>query len=102
MITKIFTGTCVVVLAVLLLASAPVATASVQSERDFYDCVKSATVLPPADELKTCMVQKGHSEAETEDVIKSLPDQELYAPYTGYESRGGNGGQSGSTGDSSS
>jgi hypothetical protein len=93
MITKIFSGVFVVLLAVLLLASVPLATAAPeansasQAQRDFYQCLQGATVLPPIEEVKTCMVQKGNSDQETTGVIRSLPDQELFAPYTGYESR---------------
>jgi hypothetical protein len=100
MITKIFSGVFVVLLAVLLLASVPLATAAPeaksspeansasQAQRDFYQCLQGATVLPPIEEVKTCMVQKGNSDQETTGVIRSVPDQELFAPYTGYESRG--------------
>jgi hypothetical protein len=96
--TKILAVVYVVLVAVLLLASVPVATASPQAERDFYQCVQPGTVLPPVDELKTCMVQKGHSDEETASIIRSLPDQDLFAPYTGRESGGGNDGNGGSSG----
>jgi hypothetical protein len=93
--TKILAVVYVVLAAVFVLASAPVARADEQAERDFYQCLQPETLVPPVDDLKTCMLEKGHSDEETTDVIRSLPDQELYAPYTGDLGRGGNGGESG-------
>ena len=95
MITKIFAAVFVVLVAVLLLARVPVATAATQAESDFYQCLSPATILPPIDEVKTCMVQKGHSDDETASVIRSLPDQDLFGPYTGVVSGGADGGSSG-------
>jgi hypothetical protein len=98
--TKIFAGAFVVLLAVLLLASVPVAIAgsaakrapeanpASEVQRDFYQCLQDKTILPPIKDVQTCMIQKGNSDQETTGVIRSLPDQELFAPYTGYESRG--------------
>jgi hypothetical protein len=100
MSAKIFAGVCAVLLAVLLLASVPLATAASEAkrapeanrpsdvERDFYQCLGHAPILPPLDEVKTCMIQRGNSEEETTGVIRFLPDQGLFAPYTGYENRG--------------
>ncbi len=93
MITKIFAGVFVVLVAVLLLAPVPVATADTQAESDFYQCLGSATILPPIDDVQVCMVQKGHSDDDTASVIRNLPDQDLFAPYTG--ARQGAGGDSG-------
>jgi hypothetical protein len=90
MITKIFAGAFVVLLAVSLLASVPVATAATKADRaakaeqDFYQCSQPGTVLPPIDDLKTCMVERGDSERRISSVINSLPDKELFAPYTGW------------------
>jgi hypothetical protein len=110
--TKISVVVYMVLAAVLLLGSVSVATAAWEAkatsagsmssqdygnvvvtvtpgvERDFYQCLQPATVLPSVDEIRTCMVQKGNSDQATSDIIKSLPDQELFAPYTSYESRG--------------
>jgi len=83
MSTKILVGLYVVLLAGLLLVSVPVATAATEADRDLFQCTTkdSATVLPPFEELKTCMVDKGHSSGDTTRIIESQPDQELYAPY---------------------
>jgi hypothetical protein len=35
------------------------------------------------------MVQKGDSKQEIASAIRSLPDQGLFAPYTGHVNRGG-------------
>lgn len=84
-----------VLFAVSLLAFVPVATASTHAkraqevQRDFYQCVQPGTMLPPLDEVKACMVQKGDSNKEIAGVIRSLPDQGLFAPYTGHVNRGG-------------
>jgi len=88
MITKILAVVGGVLVAGLLLVSMPVVAATPQAERDFYDCSKTATILPPLDEIKSCMVQKGHSDDETANVIRSLPDQDLFAPYTGHVDEG--------------
>jgi hypothetical protein len=101
--TKILAVVYVVLAAVFVLASAPAARADGQpatgaggqAERDFYQCLQPENLLPPVDNIQTCMLQKGHSAEETTDIIRSLPDQELYAPYTGDLGRGGNGGESG-------
>jgi len=100
MSTKIFAGLSVVLLAVLLLASVPIATAATKADRDLFQCTTKdgSTVLPPFEELKTCMVDKRHSSENITRIIESQPDQELYAPYVPAEVdlehlQGGGGGE---------
>jgi hypothetical protein len=95
--TKIWAVVYVVLAAFLLVASAPVARADEQPatkadsqiDRDFYQCLK-------LDDMKTCMLERGYSDEETTDLLRSPPDQELYAPYTGGDrGRSDNGAESG-------
>jgi hypothetical protein len=69
-------------------SAAPEAKAPSGVQSDLFQCLATGTGLPPINEVQTCMVEKGHSEQETMGAIKSQSDQELFAPYTGYESRG--------------
>ena len=91
--TKILAVVYVVLAAFLLVASAHVARADEQPAtgadrqvwRDFYECLQPASLLllPDANNIQTCMLMKGYSDEETTGFLESLPDQELYAPYTG-------------------
>ncbi len=82
---KILAVVYVVLLAVLLLASAHLARVDLQAERDFYECLQpeSLLLLPDANNIQTCMLMKGYSDEETTDIISSVPDQDFFAPDTG-------------------
>jgi len=103
--TRIWAVVYVVLAAVLVLASAPVARADGQpatgtgrqADRDLYQCLQSEPegLVPPEEDLKICMLQKGYSDEETTDLIGSLPSRGLAVPDTGDLGRGDNGAESG-------
>jgi hypothetical protein len=103
--TKILAAVYVALAVILALASAPVARADGQpatntggqADRDVYQCLQSHPegLVPPEEDLKTCMLQKGYSDEETTDLIGSLPYRGLPVPDTGDLGRGDNGAESG-------
>jgi hypothetical protein len=87
----------VVLAAALVLASVPVARADGQTGRDLDQCLQSQPegLVPPEEDLKICMLQKGHSDEEATNLIGSLPYRDLLVPETGDLGRGDNGAESG-------